>query len=66
MMMEKQHVNRLSWKLHHLGQFCFGMEIMLFSDSYILHFNTKDVLYEKKGQKFGNYATGDQDATTWM
>jgi hypothetical protein len=61
MMMEKQHVNHLSWKLHHLDQFCVGIDIGLFRDSYILHFKTKDVLFEKKGEKFGNYATGDQD-----
>jgi hypothetical protein len=63
MMTKKQHVNRLSLKLHHLGQFCFEIDIMLFSDSYILHFKTiQNVLYEKTGREIGNYATGDQHA----
>jgi len=62
MMKKKQHVNRLSLKLHHLGQFCFEIDIMLFSDDYVLDFKTKDVLFEFQGQEFGNYATGDQIA----
>ena len=63
MMMEKQHVNHLSLKLHHLGQFCFEIDIMLFREDYILEFKTNDVfLSEDKETKFGNYPTGDQNA----
>jgi len=60
--MQKQPVTRLSLKLQHLGQFCFEIDIMLFSDSYMVSFKTKDVLFEFQGQEFGNYATGDQIA----
>jgi hypothetical protein len=60
--MQTQPVTRLSLKLQHLGQFCFEIDIMLFSDSYMVSFKTKDVPFEHQGQEFGNYSTGDQIA----